>query len=109
MARLKNTLIYSRKAYHADEEFARSVLETSKIATSKRHHIALLHQRYPSYIIKELFTYEHSCLIIEENRRCQFDSSADAFAAYKCEKQLHKRLQEINDDLSDLFSEDIDY
>ena len=100
MARLKNTMIFSKKAYHGDKEFAKSVLETAKIATSKRHHIMLLQKIYPSYIIKELFTYEHSCLIIEENRRCRFDSSADAFAAYKCEKQLQKRLQEINDDLA---------
>ena len=101
MARLKNTMVFSKKAYQEDKEFAKSVLETAKIATSKRHHIMLLQKIYPSYIIKELFTYDHSCLIIEENRRCRFDSSADAFAAYKCEKQLKKRLQEINDDLVD--------
>jgi hypothetical protein len=101
MARLKNTLIFSKKAYQEDKEFAKSVLETASIARNKSHHIKLLQKIYPSYIIKELFTYDHSCLIIEENRRCQFDSSADAFAAYKCEKQLQKRLQEINDDLAD--------
>lgn len=101
MARLKNTMVFSKKAYQEDKEFAKAVLETSKIAFSKRHHIMLLQKIYPSYIITELFTYEHGCLIIEENRRCRFDSSADAFAAYKCEKQLKKRLQEINDDLAD--------
>ena len=109
MARLKNTLVYSRKAYHSDTEFGKNVIKTSKIARNKNHHIKLLQEIYPTYKIKPLYTYEHNCLIIEENRRCQFDSSADAFAAYKNEKQLQKRLQEINDNLSDLFSEDIDY
>lgn len=109
MARLKNTLVYSRKAYNCDVEFLNSVENTAKIARNKNHHIKLLQEIYPTYKIKPLYTYEHNCLIIEENRRCQFDSSADAFAAYKNEKQLQKRLQEINDNLSDLFSEDIDY
>lgn len=101
MARLKNTLVFSRKAYQEDEEFAKVVLETSKIAVSAVNHLRLIQERYPSYIVVPLFTFEHgSVLEIQTEKRCNFDSSADAFGAFKKEKDLFDKLLEINNDLA---------
>lgn len=100
MAREKNTLVFSRKAYQEDEKFAQAVLNTAKIANSKEHHIELLQELYPNYIIEPLWTYEHSGMIIDRFCRCRWDSSADAFCAYKNEEQLEEKLKCINESLN---------
>jgi hypothetical protein len=99
MARLKNTLIYSRKAYRQDSEFAKNVELTSKESHSLEHHKELLQELYPTYTITELYTYEHSGMCIEKFRRCHFDSSLDGMAAFKNEKDLDKKISLINEEL----------
>lgn len=99
MARLKNTLVYSRKAYREDREFAKNVEATSQEARSLEHHKELLQKLYPSYTIIELYTYEHSGMCIEKFRRCRWDSSLDGMAAFKNEKALDSYLDKINDTL----------
>lgn len=94
------TLIYSRKAYQQDKRFAEVVLDTYKLANSKEHHIELIQKRYPKHKVKPLYTYEHSGLIIEDFKRCRFDSSEDAFAVYLNEDKLNKKLQTINENLN---------
>jgi len=100
MARISNTLIYSRKAYRQDTKFAQIVEETAKEARSLSHHKELVQKHYPKHTIVELYTYEHSGMCIEKFRRCQWDSSLDGMAAFKNEKALDSKLNEINDELN---------
>lgn len=96
MGRAKNTMIYSRKAYRDDTKFAKIVEETAKDAKNLDHHIKLVQKYFPNYTVIELYTYEHTGMCIEKFRRCRWDSSLDGMAAYKNEKQLDKKLDEIN-------------
>ena len=99
MSRLQNTLIYSRSAYSGDKEFKAAVEKTynNPKATSIETHLELLQEIYPSYTIIPIYTFQHSNVIkIEKSRRCIFDSSLNGFAAYKSEKSLDKKIDEIN-------------
>ena len=106
MARLPNTMIFSRKLrnnglYKGNDIFAKEVLRTSEIANSLEHHIELLEKRFPNYKIRNLWTYEHSGFALEYSKSCNFDSSADAFAAYKTTEGFQKLMTKINKSLED--------
>jgi hypothetical protein len=99
MARLQNTLIYSRTAYSGDKEFKTAVEKTynNPNVTSIETHIELLQEIYPSYTIIPIYTFKHSNVIrIEKSITCIFDSALNGFAAYKSELQLDKKIEEIN-------------
>ncbi|MBT5492634.1 hypothetical protein HOK00_10570 [bacterium] len=96
MPRPKNTLIYSRKAYNKDTKFAEIVETTALQARSQEEHADLIQEYYPKHTIEVLYTYEHGCMAIERTMSCRWDSSADAFAAYKKEDQLIKAIEDIN-------------
>ena len=93
------TLIYSRKAYNKDKEFAKIVESTALEASSQEHHTELIQEYYPNLIVTPYYTYEHGGMIIESFMRCDFDSSVDAFVATDDEKELKERLLTINEDL----------
>lgn len=93
------TYIYSRKAYHDDEEFAEVVESTSNIANSLEHHMELIQAEYPELEVVQLWTYEHSGMSIDQFKRCQWDSSADAFAVTDDIADLGERLAAINEEL----------
>lgn len=105
MGRTSNTMIFTKKAYtgksKSEKDFARNVIETSRLANNLNHHIQLLQEIYPNYNITELYTFEHGNMYIERTRSCRFDSSLDGMAAYKDEKELTKKIQNINDYLND--------
>jgi len=100
MGRTKNTIIYSRKAYKgnsiSEKKFAENVENTAKIANNQEEHIKLLQEIYPTYNIMPLYTYEHGFMKIEKSSSCRWDSSADAFAAFKNENVLDKNIKKIN-------------
>jgi len=76
------TLVYSRKAYTDDTEFAELVESTAHQANSQEHHIKLIKAELPDdMVVTPYYTYEHDGMVIELLQRCQFDSSADAFVA----------------------------
>jgi len=76
------TLVYSRKAYTEDTEFAELVESTANQANSQEHHIELIEAKLPDdMVVTPYYTYEHGGMMIEPYQRCQFDSSADAFVA----------------------------
>lgn len=93
------TLIYSRKAYHDDAEFASIVESTAMEANNLEHHIELINKYYPELTTVQLWTYEHSGMRIETFQRCSWDSSADAFAATDDHDELQTKLAEINEEL----------
>jgi hypothetical protein len=98
-----NTMIFSKKLdkmgiYKGNESFKKNVLETSKIANNHQHHIELLENLYPNHTIIPLWTYEHGEVILEKYPSCSFDSSTDAFAAYKIEQDFDDLFNQINDD-----------
>ena len=96
----EDTLIFSKKAYQDDKKFAEIVLETANQARSKEHHMELIEKRLPNgYTIEPLWTYEHGSMRIDRFQRCVWDSSADAFCAYKDEAKLEAKLEAINDGL----------
>ena len=97
---MNETLIYSRSAYNGDKEFAEVVERTQSIATSLENHIELVKEEYPSFTVCELYTYNHSGSAIERSPSCEWDSSLDAFCAYKSEEDLDDKISEINSDLS---------
>jgi hypothetical protein len=96
MPRPKNTLIYSRKAYNKDTKFAEIVETTALQARNQEEHADLIQEYYPKHTIEILYTYEHGGMAIERTRSCKWDSSADAFGAYKKEDQLIKEIKKIN-------------
>ena len=104
MARTPDVMIFSRKLrnnglYKGNETFAKEVLRTANIARSKEDHIELLKDRFSNYIIVPLWTYEHSSFCLELSPSCQFDSSADAFAAYKDENKFKEKFNKINEEI----------
>ncbi len=99
MARQKNTLIYSRKAYNLDANWARDVEATQHTANNLEDHIEKLEELYPDYTVEVLYTYEHSGMALERSPSCKYDSSLDGMVAYKKEDQLIERIREINDEL----------
>jgi hypothetical protein len=106
MARTPDVMVFSRKLrnnglYKGNETFAKEVLRTANIARSKEDHIELLKNRFPNYIIVPLWTYEHSSFCLELSPSCQFDSSADAFAAYKNKNKFDKEFKKINEEILD--------
>ena len=94
-----NTLIYSRKAYTEDTEFTEVVESTAAEANNQEHHIELIQAHYPDLIVEPYYTYEHGGMMIESHKRCEWDSSADAFVAYENESNLLDKLLAINEDL----------
>jgi len=99
MARLPNTMIYSRKAYHEDRKLKEIVEETEKIATSLENHKELIKEHFPNYQIMELYTYEHTGMCIEKFKRCEWDSSLDGMSVFKKETDLDEKLEIINKNL----------
>jgi len=93
------TLIYSRKAYTEDEEFADIVEDTASQANNLAHHKDLIQDEYPKLKVVQLWTYEHSGISIDTFRRCQWDSSADAFAVTDNWDELEAELARINEGL----------
>ena len=93
------TLIYSRKAYQGDTEFAEVVEATANQADSQAHHTELISEHYPDLEVIPYYTYEHGGMMIEPTRRCQWDSSADAFVATNDHDELADYLNAINTDL----------
>ena len=94
------TYIYSRKAYQEDEEFADIVESTANEASNLLHHMELIQEHYPELQVVQLWTYEHSGMSIDTFKRCQWDSSADAFAVTDDMNELEQQLDQINKDLS---------
>lgn len=94
------TYIYSRKAYDGDEEFADVVLSTAAEADNLGHHMRLIGEEYPDLEVVQLWTYEHSGMSIDQFKRSQWDSSADAFAVTDNPDELEERLQSINEGLA---------
>ena len=90
------THVFSRKAYSKEKRFAEVVWSTFKKASSKEHHMELIQKKFPKHTIVPLYTFEHGSIQIEKFKRCQFDSSEDAFAAYLNEESLDKKLDKIN-------------
>ena len=93
------THIYSRKAYQDDEEFADIVESTASEANNLLHHMELIQEQYPDLQVVQLWTYEHSGMSIDTFKRCQWDSSADAFAVTDDMNELEQQLDQINEDL----------
>ena len=93
------TYIYSRKAYQDDEEFADIIESTASEANSLAHHMELIQEQYPDLQVVQLWTYEHSDMSIDTFKRCQWDSSADAFAVTDDMNELEQQLDQINEDL----------
>lgn len=93
------TLIYSRKGYDQDEEFAEIVLGTAAQADNLEHHMELIQEEYPDLQVVQLWTYEHSGMSIDTYRRCRFDSSSDAFGCYSDRTEFEKKLEDINSTL----------
>ncbi len=93
------THIYSRKAYQNDKKFAKIVEETSREANNLEHHMELIQEYYPKLVVIQLWTYEHGGMSIDKFKRCQFDSSADAFAATDNPNALNRKLSKINKEL----------
>lgn len=93
------TYLYSRKAYQEDMEFAEIVESTAEEANSLTHHIQLIQEHYPNLTVVQLWTFEHSGMSIDTFKRCQWDSSADAFAVTDNMEELEERLAIINKDL----------
>jgi len=97
---MKNTLIFSKKAYNKDKKFAKDVMNTSKNVSSTEEHIVAIQNIYPDYIVEPLYTFEHTGMCIERSRSCPFDSSSDAFCAYKKEEELEAKISKINEALN---------
>ena len=94
------THIYSRKAYNNDKDFADVVESTASEANSLTHHMELIQEHYPDLQIVQLWTYEHSGMSIDTFKRCQWDSSADAFAVTDNMDELEQQLNQINEDIA---------
>lgn len=93
------TLIYSRKAYNEDAQFAEVVEATANEANNLEHHMDLIQEEYPDLQIIQLWTYEHSGMSIDTFKRCTWDSSSDAFAATDDMNELEIILTAINKEL----------
>jgi len=93
------THIYSRKAYNLDTEFADVVESTSREANNLEHHMELIQDFYPELEVIQLWTYDHSGMSIDQFKRCQWDSSADAFAVTDNHTELEEVLSNINEEL----------
>lgn len=93
------TYLYSRKAYQEDMEFAEIVESTAEKANNLTHHIQLIQEHYPNLTVVQLWTFEHSGMSIDTFKRCQWDSSADAFGCYDNRLEFEEKLEEINSTL----------
>ena len=100
--KLPDTMIFSRKMdnygiYSGNKDFKKNVLSTSEMANSQEHHIELLEELYPEHTITPLWTFEHGGVCLELSPSCRWDSSADAFGAYKNNGEFGKLFASIND------------
>jgi len=96
----KDTLVFSKKAYQEDKEFAKIVMETSYTSKNKKEHLNKIQLYYPNYTVIPYYTFEHSqALFLEEKPSCNFDSVGDSFVAYKNRDKMEKRIEEINENI----------
>jgi hypothetical protein len=96
-----DAMIYSKKMenfgiYTGDKDFKDAVLRTFENANSQEHHVELLEAIYPDYTIIPLWTFEHGGVCLEYSPSCSFDSSSDAFGAYKNEDTFDNLFSSIN-------------
>jgi len=103
---LEDVLVYSMKfnkngMYEGNKNFSENIIETSSIAKNKQEHIELLENIYPDYTILPMYSFEHGAgcysLDFEPNQTYYgFDSSEDAFVAYKNVEKMETVVREIN-------------
>ena len=97
---MKDTMIYTKKAYNQDKQFGIDVMDTMMEASSMERHLKLMEDLYPDHTIEMLWTHEHGGpYVIERSPSCRFDSSMDGMCAYKDEADLDEYILYINDEL----------